>query len=606
MVVLPHSNRVSQAIGMLLLVTLSGNAQSDVLGDAVSALEAGHANEAEQLLRRELHRQPANGDALALLAVVLDKEGKFAEASDAYRRAIVLEPRSAPLRNNFGNHLLLQERFGEAEREFLRVLDLDPANTNARLQVARIELRQNAPGKALTSLTTLPADVQNRPDVLLLRMQALYKLGKRAEADAIYDRLSRESQASVEQSLALGSALFGAEEYKAAEQIFARASSLAPDRFDAIYYRGLSASRSGAYAAASEYLQQAIRLQPTNTRAVYDLAVVNAKLGNRDRAVQLLGQAARLSPERAEIPQLLARLTAELGYFADSLAAWDRYLQLVPRDESAKRERAFVQTALESQSAEGFRALGAYVRSHPKDAIGHYELGTAECATDPDAALRELNRALALAPDLTPARFARALLHQRQGRTQLALVDFQAATKRLPDDAIALDRLGETQLELNQTAAAVPTLQKAAKLAPENVTVLTHLGRALQKSGNAEEARAVFARVRELGPVRPEPARPAGLLDFLSLSPEEQLARYRAGLEASLKKNPGNAQAQLQYMQLLLEDGQTDHALGVAHKLAALKPAPALARQAESALVAVEQYDAAKEFRADTSAQRNE
>ncbi|HEY7212358.1 MAG TPA: tetratricopeptide repeat protein [Bryobacteraceae bacterium] len=588
----------------LCVCAVLGMAQGDSLAEAVVALQAGNAARAESILQEELRAHPANGEALALLGVALDQQKKFAEADDVYCKAVAIDPKSPSLRNNYGNHLLLGGNFKQAEEQFRRVVALAPANVNARMQLTRLVLREKSPAKALTYLDGLPATAHDRPDALLLRMQAEYQLGKKTEAEAIRKRLSAEAEHDAQATVALGSALFAAQQYDQAEQVFARAMTLAPSSFDAVYYRGLAAARAGRHTEAREFLEQALRQQPANIDAMYDLAVVNAKLGNRETAIQLLGQASRAAPNRADLLQLMARLTAQLGYFADSVAAWDKYLKVTPGDASARRERAFVQTAIAEQSAAGIAALTAYVREHPADPIGHYELGTAECATDTELALREFDRAIALNPELTPARFARGLLYQRQGKTDQALADFAWAAKRLPGDAIVLDRLGDAQLELNQVAAAVATLRSAAQLAPGNVTVLNHLGRALQKDGKSGEARVVFARLRELGPTKPEPPHPAGLLDFLSLSPEEQLLRYRTGVERTVQKNPDNLQAELQYMRLLLDDGKTATALSVARKIASLKPAPALAREAEQALVAAEQYDAAKQFRADVAESR--
>ncbi len=426
-------------------------------------------------------------------------------------------------------------------------------------------------------------------------------MGRKPEADAIFERLSGQTEHDADGTLAIASALFGAERYEDAEKLFARAMELAPDRFDALYDCGLAASRSGHNERARDLLDQALRLQPANVDVMYDLAAVNAKLGKGDVAAEILGRASRLAPTRPDLQQLLARVTAELGYFADSAAAWDRYLQLVPGDDSARRERAFAQTAIGEQAATGLSALTAYVRKHPADPVGHYELGTAECPNDPESALREFNKAIALKPDLMASRFARGLLLQRQGNTQAALLDFEWAAKRAPAHAAILDRLGDTQLALKQLDKAVETLRGAAKLAPDDPTVLNHLGRALRRTGQNQEAEAVFVHLRELGPAKPEASRPAGLLDFLSLSPEEQLLRYRAGVERTVQKNPANVQAQVRYLQLLLEDGDTNGARLVARKIASLKPAAALARETEQVLLAAQQYDAAKQFRAELS-----
>jgi hypothetical protein len=64
-------------------------------------------------------------------------------------------------------------------------------------------------------------------------------------------------------------------------------------------------------------------------------------------------------------------------------------------------------------------------------------------------------------------------------------------------------------------------------------------------------------------------------------------------------------QAQLRYLQLLVEDGNTEQALSVTRKIALLKPNPALAREAEAVLLSAQQYEAAKQLRADLSGSKS-
>ncbi len=599
------SKRLAQALACFFFAAIFGIGGSNAVAEAVALLQAGDTAHAEQILREDLRVRPNNGEALGLLGVVLDQQKRYQEADPVYRRAVALGPQSPGLRNNYGNHLLATNHFKQAEGEFLYVLAVDSGNLNARMQLVRLALREKHPAKAAEHLSGLPASVHERSDVMLLQMQTEYQMGQNVEADRILKRLSGEAEHDVDAILTIGSALFGAEQYEKAESLFARGMELAPGSFDAVYDCGLAASRSGHNENARELLNQALRLQPANVDVIYDLAVVNAKLGNHDTAVKLLGEASRLAPARPDLQQLLARITAELGYFADSATAWDRYLQLVPGDDLAGRERAFMQTAISEQAAAGLIGLAAYVRKHPADPVGHYELGTAESPSNADLAFREFSRAIALKPELTAARFARGLLLYRQGNTEAALLDFEWTATHASKNPAVLDRLGETQLALNQVEKAIGTLRAAAELAPENATVMNHLGRALTKAGQSNEARAVFAHLRELGPAKSESPHPAGLLDFLSLSPEEQQARYRAGVERVVSKNPDNVQAQLRYLQLLLEDGNTEQALSVTRKIALLKPTPALAREVEAVLLSAQQYDAAKQLHTDLSGSKS-
>lgn len=582
---------------VLLLIggVVCAPAQSDPLQDAVEALQRGDVNSAELTLRAELKTHPNNAEALDVLGVVLDRQKKFSEADGVYRRAVGLSPHAPALLNNYGNHLLTTGKLSEARAVFLQVIAVNPTQANALLQLARLSLQRKLPAEALTYLDRIPRDSRQFGETEIARMQALYALHRDKEAEAVYSRVSAGAQSDARSAYSLGVALAAAGQYAKGEEMLSRALAAAPENFDILYNLGLTASHAGHNERARDILQSALRQQPENVDVLYDLAAVNAVLGQREKAVKLLADAARLAPERADVQQLLARTTADAGYFGDAVQAWDRYLKLVPADDVGRRERAFAVTAIGEDMEGGLAELRAFVATHPKDAVGHYELGIAEAVGTPEKALSELDRALVLRPDLTPAHIARALLRFKKGNFIAALPDFEFAAKREPNNAVVQDRLGQTYMALEHPAEALPFLRRAAELAPNDSKTLMHLARALTSAGHPEEAKAVFTRFRELGPDRSALPHPAGLVDFLSLSSQEQLARYRAGVERTVRSNPDNAEAQVRYLKLLLDDHNSTDAAVAAHHLLELKPSAPLLSDASRALLAAGQYGLARE-----------
>jgi len=83
--------------------------------------------------------------------------------------------------------------------------------------------------------------------------------------------------------------------------------------------------------------------------------------------------------------------------------------------------------------------------------------------------------------------------------------------------------------------------------------------------------------------MRPTQA-PRDLMRYLSLTPEQQRADYRARVEKAVHDNPGDANAQLHYLKLSLEDTQTDQAIRTARTIASLK-APAVLADAGRAML---------------------
>ena len=569
-------------------------AQDDPINQAVSALQGGDLASAERILQTHLATHPNDGVALEVMGAVLDQAKKFSEADDVYRRALQITPQSPGLLNNYGNHLLSVGKPKEAQAAFAKVLALDPKHANAAVQMTRLALEQHAPADANRYLARLPADVANRPDVMLLRLRADYGLHRTAEADALVAQVSKTANA--QQTFALAEALSAAGQYAKAEDLFASTLKLQPQNFDALYDLGLAAAHAGHAEHAGEVLEQALAQQPENPGVLYDLAAVDLTLQRGEASLELLARARKLAPDRADVQLLLARTAAQLGYFGDAVDAWQSYLKLKPDDEIAQREHAFAEMALPINADAALAELRAFTRKHPGDPTGHYELGVAESPTDPDHALPEITRTLTLKPQFPGARLVRGLLLYKQGQLQPALADFEKAAAEDPTNPAVLERLGQTYLALDRANDALRVLRQAARIAPDNAGVLLQLGRALTKAGEEQEAAKTFARYRELAPAQRALPHPAGLVDFLSLSPTEQLTRYRAGVERTVEKNPENVEAQVRYLGLLLADGKIAEAEPTVRKIDALQPNVATLADAAQLLLNAEQFRGAREI----------
>jgi protein O-GlcNAc transferase len=227
--------------------------------------------------------------------------------------------------------------------------------------------------------------------------------------------------------------------------------------------------------------------------------------------------------------------------------------------------------------------------------MGHYQLAVAQSVADTNQAFFHLNKALALKADFVAARFARGVLNYQLGKPAAALPDFEFTADREPENAGILDRLGQAYLALDRPADAVRLLRKAVDLAPKDSKILLRLGRALADAGQHAEAAVVMERFRQLGPDRAHRRLPAGLVDFLSMSPEEQYADYRARVEQAVRKDPADADAKVQYLRLLLDDDNLRQAADVARQVLALKPPAEILSNAGRALLEADQYALAKE-----------
>jgi tetratricopeptide (TPR) repeat protein len=587
--------RLSLAGGLILLLsTLVFGA--DQFADAAAAFQHGDFSSAETILNNFLQSKPNDAPGLGLLGAVLDSQKKYPEADQVYRRALKIAPNSASLLNNFGNHLLETGHTAEARTTFLKVIALRPGHPNANLQLASISADNKKGVEALHYLNRLPAAEQSAPQIAILRMRALFLCGRNKEANQILNRLAGEAARDPQLSFSTGLALAAGAKYEEAETFFSRTLEAVPGDFDVLYNLGLAAFHAGHSQRAHDVLQTALAARPQDVDTLYNLAIVNINLKQREPAISLLAQAAKLDPARANVQLTLAETLSALGYYADAMTAYENYLKLVPTDVAAQREHAFM-ISICGRREEGMAQLQAYLHSHPRDATVHYEIAVLEASTDVADAASHLQKALDLQPDFVPARFARGILNYQQGQSTAALPDLEFAAEHFPDNATVLDRLGKTYIDLNRFPDALKVLTKAAELAPQDGRVLLHLSRAFSESGSKEEAQAILARFRAIGPDQAEQVNrvpPAGFAELLSLPPEQLYAQYRAEVESRFKKDSQDSQLTVRYLKLLLEEGETSQSAAVAAHLLSLNP-PAL-RAAEAGRVSLDagQYAEAK------------
>jgi tetratricopeptide (TPR) repeat protein len=581
---------------ILVLCVASGRAADErtALREAVADLQRGDFRAAEQKLRGEVAAHPNDGPVLSLLGVALDSQNQFREAAEFHRRAVAAAPRLSDVLSNYGSHLAATGEDAAARDAFLKAIELEPANVNANLQLARQSLKRKNGAEALRYLKRVPSGQLAMTNVALIHLEALYLAGGGSKADSVARELSAAAKSDAGLNFPLGLALANCGRFEQAEALFARALEAAPADFNILFNLGAVAVSAGHYERAREVFETARRQQPQNVEVLVRLAAVHYELQQSQAALPLLVQAAKLAPQRADIQKLLALTTIELGALEDGLAAWDAYLKLMPDDDFGRRDRAYTAVRM-GQTENGIAGLQSFLARHPSDAVGHYQMGIAQGQTDPVQALAHLDRAVTLKPDFAAALSARGALYYQQGKPEASVADLESAAKLRPDDATNLDRLGQTYLALDRTNDAVRVLRRAAELEPGESKIQLHFARALADAGQIAESKVVMDRFRQLGPSAKNGV-PAGLVEFLGLSPEQRRADYRGRVEKAVRDHGDDAASQLAYLKLLLEDGKVIQARAVAHRIAELNPGAGVLAESGRALLQGKLYAPAKEM----------
>nr|WP_089220692.1 tetratricopeptide repeat protein [Sphingomonas laterariae] len=163
-----------------------------------------------------------------------------------------------------------------------------------------------------------------------------------------------------------------------------------------------------------------------------------------------------------------------------------------------------------------------------------------------------------LVADLTPARTE----SQLKGMLDQILkqLPVQGADAQLAEDIAPLVAMGEEVLDSGDAERALSIFNQVAEMAPEDVSVIAGLARALLALGRGEEAEAVLATVPD------DKAKDAGIVRVraaLALAKEASPVDDLGGLRARVAANPDDHEALYELAGGLMAAGDRDGAADV-------------------------------------------
>jgi len=153
--------------------------------------DLGREKEAISSFRRAIEIDPSSAPALSNLARVLSRRGEHEAAIACYRRAVEIAPRSVPIRHNLSIVLQKAGRDAEAERELRETLRLDPRHGKACASLGRLLARQGRRDEALRFFERAAEIHPNSPTAWSDLGSALAALGRNAEAERCFREVLR-------------------------------------------------------------------------------------------------------------------------------------------------------------------------------------------------------------------------------------------------------------------------------------------------------------------------------------------------------------------------------------------------------------------------------
>lgn len=432
-------------------------------------IKQGENDKAIAWLRQAITETPKDTSLYLLLAHIRIQENKADEAAQLYTDALKYEPDNQVVLLRLGVLYTEQQKYRLAEIIFRDLLKKDSNLYPAHVYLARLLIRINdltGAGQEFEQALSL-----NWNDELAYEVAAFYgKYEKHEQALKLYRTILESDDADERAALGLVQTLLvmGKEQEAIGELSRLRSLSETPDKIDLVISKILL--RSGKMAEARKLLEQ-IATDHGSSEANYMLALIAFQEEKNDKAIGYLEKIGAGDNEFEEAVYLQTRILRDTGEFDKAFSQ----LSQIVGDEKQRRPL--------------FYALLASLH---------------EEKSETEKALELLKTGIELFPDNEQLHFEYALLLEKQGRQDEAILAMEKVLELYPDHPEALNYIGYTWADRNMHLdTALQYVKKAVELKPDNGFIRDSLGWVYYRLGRMEEARIELEKALKLEPNDP-------------------------------------------------------------------------------------------------------
>jgi tetratricopeptide (TPR) repeat protein len=344
---------------------------------------------------------------------------------------------------------------------------------------------------------------QSNADANDERVQELYSRAKSAEArgDLAAAAATYESLLKIAPRLGpaynnLGSLYLRQREYRKAAEVLEKGLKIDPKMFSAAALLGISRYEMGDYAGARAPLEAALHGNPKDNNAELILANDLIKLGELDLGAEHLRKLSERQPGNQEIWYLLGKVHMTL-----SEQALSKLNEIDPHSVWAHEISGEIMESMKNYDG----ALVEYkkaVEMAPEKAGTHYLLGNAYWSLNMwDAATEQFRAELANTPMHCQAQWKLGnIVLEQHASSEEALADVEKALAICPNLMAARVDRARALMKLDRPAEALKDLDAAEKADPREASTHFLLAQTYRALGRAQEAQAemkLFSKLEE-------------------------------------------------------------------------------------------------------------
>ena len=423
---------------------------------ALQFAQTGDLKSAETELRRAVELSPGDPALLTSLGGILGMEGDLPQANIYLAKAVKLNPQDPAFRRNLAANQWQLGKLKEAHENLDRLIRANPQDKAALFLLGMVSERQKEYGRSAALLESVPEVMERQPDGWVALASSYYHINRREDARKTLQRLLGGS-GNARIALLGGQAAMDAQDYHTAEILLTAARAGATDPATVEFQIAVAQYRDGRAVESEKTLVEAIQAKRARSDAYVFLCRLLVDHGADTRALRFATQAARAFPDSYDAISMKGSLEMKLRDYKEAVDSYERAVKLKPDSAGAKRDLATAEwrAGMHEKAVSAFEQV---LRQFPRDAVTYQVYG------------------MLLAEDATP-----------EGRSHAAGL-FERAIALDNSSAESRYQLANIKVEDGQPERALPHLENAIKLDPQDSRFHFALSRVYRRLGRASEA----------------------------------------------------------------------------------------------------------------------
>ena len=470
---------------------------------AESLLRQRHFDEAIAILRPLLASEPRNLKAVNLLGIALTQKGDLAAANREFSQALQLDPKFYPALENLASNEFTLKDYAASEKHFLEALQFAPDDPAVNSFLGKITFKRNEYARAAQYLRKSESLFSQEPALAVALVQSELETGKDASALETLPEISSQST-PLRAQFQLAVALATHSHFAEAIPYFASVQKQYPDSYDAGFNLAVCYVETKQFARAID-LFSALKSRGHKTAELDNLLAESYHgAGQLQPEIDALREATQVDPQDEDNYLDLAVLCIDHDGFDLALEVLDVGLHYRPQSDRLVFQRGIAH-AMKNEFDLADRDFQLASRLAPDKNLSYVGLGVSYMQTgNVVEAIRTLRERIQQKPADATLQYllGKALLRSGAGPGDAAFTEARAAletsVKLSPQFVPSLVELAKIELLENRVDQAVPLLEKARSLDPNDNAALSQLAIAYRRQGKPDKAKEALAALAKL------------------------------------------------------------------------------------------------------------